>query len=864
MRFEDWIEDHRRDGDAFERLSLRYLRTQSNVSGVWLWDDYPERTGADMGIDIVVHTRDGEKWAVQCKNYSKAVAWADIATFVGASSEGYTRRVLMTTVGKLTSNASKMMTEHDLEHFGPEVFRGFDCSEDAATPQVKLALRDYQVEAVEAAEQVVQAGGRGVLILPTGAGKTLIMSRIAGHRKFLFVVPNLSLAAKTAGDMLRDDPTRRIVIACSDETTGRGLGHATVPVIKNGNFSPYPEHSVITTVNSVDNVLTSGQDYEVAFLDEAHRMAKAGDMGATFWNLTCPIISATATPRIAQGEAREYVRSMDDEQTFGPVLYERGLRPMIDEGYLSDYRVHILAVRDEDLAAKMKERSYISDGEKLYSADDMAFYAAMEKARDEYGVQKAITYHSKTSQVRRAATELRKRGFNAFGITGADPEIDRRHRLAQLAHGAVITSARTLQEGIDVPSLDAVAFASPKHSFVDIVQSVGRALRLDPDNPDKIAHILIPVVIGEGEDPEAAVQSGAFSSVFSVLKALSEQDEALRDEVQEVRLGEGALRGATDRIQRIYVSDLIADVTAEDFLSSVRLCAVSFSRESAEERVTRFVEEHGRLPSVTKGRVEENLYAAFCKYRGRGDNWAVRLEELYGQEDSQTLVTRFVNREGRLPKGHRSPEEKRLHARLRHAESRGAEWAKTLIEKHRPVSGPSVEEKVRAFLSENSRLPGTKADSALAQAFRAERLRGEEWACDLYETHRSATPIEKVDAFIRKHERLPRRRGSEPGEALAYSTFKNAIRSGKDWAKSLESRYPAEYQTEPAKSRVTDFVDSRGFLPRGNSRAGRKDEYALAQVFYRARRNKEPWALDLAAKYPTYREWKKMNPETPS
>lgn len=853
MRFEDWIEENRRDGSAFERLSLRYLRTQSNVSGVWLWDDYPERTGADMGIDIVVHTRDGEKWAVQCKNYSKAVSWADIATFVGASSEGFTRRILMTTTGAITGNARKMMTEHDLEHFGPEVFTGFDCSEDAVKPQVKLALRDYQVEAVQAAEKVVQAGGRGVLILPTGAGKTLIMSRIAENRKFLFVVPNLSLAAKTAGDMLRDDPTRRIVIACSDETAGRGLGHATVPVIKDGDFSRYPTHSVITTVNSVDNVLSSGQDYEVAFLDEAHRMAKAGDMGSTFWNLTCPIISATATPRIAQGEAREYVRSMDDEKTFGPIVYERGLRPMIDEGYLSEYRVHILAVRDEDLAKKMKERSYISDGEKLYSADDMAFYAAMEKARDEYGVRKVITYHSKTSQVRRAATELRKRGFNAFGITGSDPEIDRRHRLAQLAHGAVITSARTLQEGIDVPSLDAVAFASPKHSFVDIVQSVGRALRLDPDNPDKIAHILIPVVIGEGEDAEAAVQSGAFSSVFSVLKALSEQDEALRDEVQEVRLGEGAPRGATDRTQRIYVSDLIADVTAEDFLSSVRLCAVSFSRESAEERVTRFVEEHGRLPRVKAPRDERLVNTAFNKARRAGETWA---EELYltWHTTPEKRVSEFVREFGRLPKHSASGREKRVYGSYRNALAKKDQWALELKDR---FASESTESLVQRFWKSQGRIPSQTATDPNERRLYGRLINaksaGKEWAVRIWEESRPGAE-ERVTAFVRSTGRLPRHR-DEPN---LYATLHKYRRRGEGWALALVQDMSTIELEETPSERVIRRTEERGFLPR-SSKVDRELN-TDGSFFYRARRNNEPWALDLATKYPTYAEWKKMNP----
>ena len=94
------------------------------------------------------------------------------------------------------------------------------------------------------------------------------------------------------------------------------------------------------------------------------------------------------------------------------------------------------------------------------------------------------------------------------------------HILKEPDRPTVVTNARCLTEGIDVPSLDAVAFVDPRSSAVDIVQAVGRVMRRAPGK--ERGYVVVPVFLREADlaDPEAAVESSAFARVLDVLRAL--------------------------------------------------------------------------------------------------------------------------------------------------------------------------------------------------------------------------------------------------------------------------------------------------------------------------------------------------------
>ena len=97
----------------------------------------------------------------------------------------------------------------------------------------------------------------------------------------------------------------------------------------------------------------------------------------------------------------------------------------------------------------------------------------------------------------------------------------------------LLTNARCLAEGVDVPTLDGVAFIDPRRSEVDIVQAVGRAIRLADDKT--VGTVVIPVFIDTDEDPEIALDDSAFKPVWDVIKALRAHDDELGKQLDELR-----------------------------------------------------------------------------------------------------------------------------------------------------------------------------------------------------------------------------------------------------------------------------------------------------------------------------------------
>lgn len=103
----------------------------------------------------------------------------------------------------------------------------------------------------------------------------------------------------------------------------------------------------------------------------------------------------------------------------------------------------------------------------------------------------------------------------------------------------VLGNARCLSEGVDVPTLDGVAFVDPRRSEIDIVQAVGRAIRLDRTNENKIGTIVIPVFIEVGDDPDKKISASEFDQVWKVVTALRSHDETLGEELDEFRVSLG-------------------------------------------------------------------------------------------------------------------------------------------------------------------------------------------------------------------------------------------------------------------------------------------------------------------------------------
>ena len=157
----------------------------------------------------------------------------------------------------------------------------------------------------------------------------------------------------------------------------------------------------------------------------------------------------------------------------------------------------------------------------------------------------------------------------------------------------LLANARCLAEGVDVPTLDGVAFIDPRRSEVDIVQAVGRAIRLAPDKT--VGTIVIPVFIDTDEDPETALDGSAFKPVWDVIKALRSHDDELGEQLDELRRQLGRQGGGRPRLPSKIHRDLPARV-GTDFARAFDVRLVEQTTASWEfwfGLLEKFVERYG-------------------------------------------------------------------------------------------------------------------------------------------------------------------------------------------------------------------------------------------------------------------------------
>ena len=189
---------------------------------------------------------------------------------------------------------------------------------------------------------------------------------------------------------------------------------------------------------------------------------------------------ATATPRITGSKkTREgdeiLIESMDDESRFGKVAHSVTFQEAVKLKRLVPYKLVVTIVTDNEVADAVQNRRFIDVNGKPYAADEVATAIAIRRAYKELGISKIISYHSRVAGARSFAdliTKVPGRGKSPVTehVAGSMPVNDRKqvlNRLAAATEPYLVTNARCLTEGIDVPALDAVAFADPRKSQVE-------------------------------------------------------------------------------------------------------------------------------------------------------------------------------------------------------------------------------------------------------------------------------------------------------------------------------------------------------------------------------------------------------------
>ena len=283
----------------------------------------------------------------------------------------------------------------------------------------------------------------------------------------------------------------------------------------------------------------------------------------------------TATPRLyddnSKSKAKEseaYLCSMDNKELYGEEIYRIGFGKAVENDLLTDYKVLILTLNSSQIPAELQ--SIIANGENEFNFDDATRLIGcinglskqiLDKERiikvtDPEPMKRAVAFcrDIKTSKrvtnsfndysedyISSLKEEAKRKMVNISSkhIDGGMNALEREDLLSWLKEDGkekecrVLTNARCLSEGVDVPNLDAVLFLSAKNSQVDVVQSVGRVMRKAPNK--KYGYIIIPVVIPEHIRPEEALNDNeTYKVVWSVLNALRAHDDRFNAVVNKI------------------------------------------------------------------------------------------------------------------------------------------------------------------------------------------------------------------------------------------------------------------------------------------------------------------------------------------
>lgn len=341
---------------------------------------------------------------------------------------------------------------------------------------------------------------------------------------------------------------------------------------------------VFSTYQSID-VISEAQKaglgrFDLIVCDEAHRTTggtgRKAEQSAFVKVHDDTIVGAekrlymTATPRIygdqTKAKARQHevvLASMDDEAKFGPVFHELPFGKAVERKLLTDYKVLVLAV-NEDAVSDAFQRQFAAEGGGELPLNDVARMVGcwhglskrgpqFRQVGDETPMRRAVAFSSTIKQSKRftdalpnvIASALEDRSdanavrVEAQHVDGTTNVKVRQNSIAWLEESPgqrvcrVLSNAKCLTEGVDVPALDAVIFLNPRKSVVDVVQAVGRVMR-KLEGKD-FGYVILPIGVPGSMSPEEALRDNErYAVVWEVLQALRSHDERLAAEINKI------------------------------------------------------------------------------------------------------------------------------------------------------------------------------------------------------------------------------------------------------------------------------------------------------------------------------------------
>lgn len=364
----------------------------------------------------------------------------------------------------------------------------------------------------------------------------------------------------------------------------------------------------------------------------------------------------TATPRIygdaAKGKANEAnaeLCSMDDESKYGPEFHKLSFSDAVKQDLLTDYKVLVLAVDEEYVKKELQDLLKGTDHElrledsvkvmgcwnglsKISTWDEkenfvtdplpmkraVAFCNRIVDSQKLVEMFKSIQKHVKEDKYNLEAKNLVN--VDIRHVDGSFNALEKKECINWLkddiedGNCRILTNARCLSEGVDVPALDAVMFLNPRSSMVDIIQSVGRVMRKSEGK--KYGYVILPIGISASEDPDIALDKNEkYKLVWEILQALRAHDDRFNNTINKIELN----KRKPDQIGVIG----IGQKNEEDTDDGYKKVKIKNSKKVIEGQI--------KIDLETFDKWKESVYAKMVKKVGSRiywENWAKDVAEI--------------------------------------------------------------------------------------------------------------------------------------------------------------------------------------------------------------------------------------------
>ena len=381
--------------------------------------------------------------------------------------------------------------------------------------------RSYQNDAVAHCINDLTGSSRAILHMACRCGKTkvayeVIKTYLACHQKVLFLVPGLALLRQTAQKIVSYGLTVPILLIGSD-LVPVNLGETRSPASMTTNweiirsFVETPGSALV--ISTYQSSAVPSDIFDLVVFDEAHRVC--GDMTERVFNYVLlnytksHHLFMTATPRY-DGEI-----SMNQRARFGGVAYRYHLREGINAGYVNNFRLELVVAEENE----------------RFDPDDVLAWQ-IKTAMETQGINKMLIFCKNIAHIISLSQKVIAVGGN-FVCYSAHSRMDSKVRskiigqFGNTSTPALMFNCRLFQEGVEFPNLNAIFFAAPRHSPIEIIQSLCRPLNKKRGKPPSV--IFIPLPCSSTSSVDSLPNLRRYSTIVPFIDALLDEDPDFYD-----------------------------------------------------------------------------------------------------------------------------------------------------------------------------------------------------------------------------------------------------------------------------------------------------------------------------------------------